>query len=82
MLIGDIFVWPIESEMPPIANSGHEFDAEEISQTKDSFRLAMGISVKHIWLKRRLIFEQSVQDIDCLPSPTSNKVTEEGDIGI
>ena len=38
--------------------------------------------MESIRLEIGLILEQAVQDIDRLPDPTGNKVTEEGDIGV
>ena len=71
-----------ELEVFPVPNTRHEFDAEEIGQAKNRRTLTLRISMDGIGLDVGLILEQSIENVDRLPHPTGNEVTEEGDVGI
>ena len=66
----------VKNHIIPGAHTGHQLDAQEISQPKDRFTLSLGVGMNSIGLQSGGIFQQSIQNINGLPYPTSNEVAE------
>jgi len=76
MLIVRVSRRAIELEILPVADPGHELDAQEIGQPKNGQVLALGIGVNGRGLDRRAVANQAIQDINGFPDATRNEMTE------
>ena len=48
VLAGKLVGWCIEGQMLEVADAWHEMNREQICQTKDGFRLSLGIGMERV----------------------------------
>jgi hypothetical protein len=82
MLIGDRGIWPIHGYLVPVTHSREQFNPQQMSQTKDHFRLALCICMNGIRLQHRFVLQDAIKQINRFPDTAGNETTEKGDIGI
>ncbi len=82
MVIVGVFGGTIEPEILPVADAWHQFNSEQVGQSKNGEVLPLSIGVKLGRLNSGLVSHQDIQDVDGFPRSTRDKVAEEQNIQI
>lgn len=82
MRIVKSFVGLKEREVFPVADAGHELNAQQIGKTENRGALCLGITMNGVGLEVGSVVEEAVENVNRLPDATRNEVAEEGDVGI
>lgn len=70
----------VEPEFLPVSNARHELDTQEIGESEDGGRLAVGVCVDTPRLQIRSIELQGVEDVDRLVMAASDEIAEQRDV--
>jgi len=80
VLVGSFLGWPEKHQIVPVADTGHQLNAQQVGQREDGSRLSLGIRVDSIRLDVGLVLLQPLDDVDGLPDAAGNEVAEQGHI--
>ncbi len=82
VIVGHTRLRPVELEIMPVANARHQRHAQQISQPKDWFTLALGIAVDDVGALVSIQLLEDVQNESAFPGAAGNEMAEEGDIRV
>lgn len=82
MVVVRVFGWAIEPESFPVADTRHQFNSQQVGQSKNREVLSLGIRVNSGGLDSGLVAHKNIQDVDRFPHTTRDKVTKEQNIQI
>ena len=73
---------PEERQALPVANPGHEVDAQQVGEAEDRGGLPLGVGMDRVRLDVRPVLQQPIQDVDRLPHAARDEVAEQRHVGV
>ena len=75
-------VRPVQHQTLPVADSGHQVDAQQVGDGEDRCALPVGVGVHGGRLKITVVAQQTIEDVPRLVDPAGDEVAVERDVAV